>query len=284
MTAPTARDVAVWHCGRFRLALDRPLVMGIVNVTPDSFSDGGTFAGADEAVTYARRLVEEGADLLDIGGESTRPGAAEVPVAEELCRVLPLVERLAGEQVPVSVDTSKPDVMRAVLHAGASVINDVLALSSPGALETVAASDCGVVLMHMQGTPRTMQSAPRYADVVAEVGRFLVERVDAATRAGIVAGRIVVDPGFGFGKAREHNYAMLAHLDELAARGRPVLAGLSRKRMLSGAREGAPADRLAASVAAAVLAVERGARILRVHDVGATRDALEVLAATQAAV
>ena len=282
MTARAAHDVAIWHCGRFRLALDRPLVMGIVNVTPDSFSDGGEFAAPDAALAHARRLIAEGADLLDLGGESTRPGATDVPAEEELQRVLPLVEALAAEAVPLSVDTSKPEVMRAVLRGGASVINDVRALAVPGALEAVATSDCGLVLMHMQGTPRSMQAAPHYADVVVEVGRFLVERVDAATRAGIVAARIVVDPGFGFGKTREHNYALLAHLGTLAVRGRPVVAGLSRKRMLSGARDLPPAQRLGASVAAAVLAVERGAGIVRVHDVGATRDALEILAATQA--
>jgi dihydropteroate synthase len=283
MTARTAYDTAVWHCGRFRLAFDRPLVMGIVNATRDSFSDGGRFADRDAALVHARHLISEGADILDVGGESTRPGAAEVPAEEELRRVLPLVEALAAEGVPLSVDTSKPEVMRATLRAGASIINDVQALAAPGALEVIAASDCGIVLMHMQGTPRSMQAAPHYDDVVAEVGRFLVERVDAATRAGIAAPRIVVDPGFGFGKTREHNYALLAHLGALSVRHRPVLAGLSRKRMLSGVREVAPSERLAASVTAAVLAAERGARIVRVHDVGATRDALEILAATQAA-
>jgi dihydropteroate synthase len=267
----------VWHCGRHELSLARPLVMGIVNVTPDSFSDGGRFAAADAALAHARRLIDEGADVLDLGGESTRPGAAEVGEEEELRRVVPLVERLADCGVPLSVDTSKPAVMRATLGAGAAIVNDVRALKAPGALEAVSGSDCGVVLMHMQGAPRSMQQAPHYLDVVAEVGQFLRARGEAARAAGIAPQRIALDPGFGFGKTREHNYTLLAHLQDLVP-GAILLVGLSRKSMLSGSRGLPAAERLASSVAAAVLAVERGADIVRVHDVAATRDALEMLA------
>jgi dihydropteroate synthase len=263
------------------LDLSRPLIMGIVNVTPDSFSDGGRFLAPSAALDHARRLIEDGADLLDIGGESTRPGAADVSESEELERVLPLLEALRDAGVPISVDTSKPGVMRAALAAGAAVINDVRALQEPGALHAVRGSGCGVVLMHMRGSPRTMQSAPRYDDVVAEVAQFLGQRVDAAMQAGIAPDRIVVDPGFGFGKTVEHNFTLLRRLGALRALGRPVLAGLSRKSML-GAATGRDVDhREAASLAAAVLAVEHGARIVRVHDVAGTRDAVRIWAATQ---
>lgn len=250
--------------------------MGVVNVTPDSFSDGGQFARFDTALAQARRLLDEGADILDIGGESSRPGAAEVGTEDELSRTIPLIEALRDCGKPISVDTSKPEVMRAALAAGASIVNDVRALVAPGAVGAVAASDCGVVLMHMQGAPRTMQLEPRYDDVVAEVARFLAARRDAVLVAGVAPERIALDPGFGFGKTLEHNLALLRGLDALAAFGQPVLAGLSRKSML-GAITGKPVtDRLAASVAAALLAVQRGANIVRVHDVAATRDALAV--------
>jgi dihydropteroate synthase len=265
--------------GRHTLPLDRALVMGVVNVTPDSFSDGGRFFGPEAAISHARRLVAEGADILDIGGESTRPGSLPVDEAEELRRVIPVLEGIVDLGVPVSVDTAKPGVMRVALGAGASMVNDILALRSPGAVEAVAASNAAVCLMHMQGEPRTMQSHPAYVDVLGEVRAFLAERVEACEAAGIARERIVVDPGFGFGKTAEHNLALLRRLPALATLGVPVLAGLSRKSTL-GQITGRPvAERLAASVAAALLAVERGARIVRVHDVAATRDALAVLAA-----
>lgn len=257
--------------------------MGIVNVTPDSFSDGGRHFGAAEAVAHARRLVDEGADLLDVGGESTRPGAAPVGVQEELDRVMPVVEAFSGGPVPVSVDTGKPEVMRAALAAGAAMINDVHGLRAPGALEAAAASQAGVCVMHMQGEPRTMQVAPVYADVVAEVGAFLRARVAACETAGIGRERILADPGFGFGKTTVHNLELLRRLRELAAAaGVPLLAGLSRKSML-GQLTGRPVgERVHASVAAALVAVARGAAVVRVHDVAATRDALAVWRAVQA--
>lgn len=265
-----------WRCGRFLLPLTRPLVMGVVNATPDSFSDGGRYFAPRAALDHAERLIAEGADLLDIGGESTRPGAPDVPEDEELRRVLPLVEALAGFGVPVSVDTSKPAVMRAALAAGAAIVNDVTALGAPGAFEAVGGSGCGLVLMHMQGTPRTMQHDPRYGDVVADVAAFLRTRLKAAVAAGIAAERIALDPGFGFGKTAEHNVGLLSRLGELSLLGAPLLVGLSRKSML-GTITGRPVDqRLHASVAAALLAAERGARIVRVHDVSATVDALKV--------
>ncbi|MCL4802604.1 MAG: dihydropteroate synthase [Burkholderiales bacterium] len=251
--------------------------MGVVNVTPDSFSDGGRYLDADAAIAHARRLVDEGADIVDVGGESSRPGAAPVPAARELERIAPVLEALAGGAVPVSVDTAKPEVMREAIGLGASMINDINALRAPGAPAAVAGADVAVCLMHMRGEPRTMQEAPRYADVVGEVCSFLAERAAAAVAAGIAPDRIVIDPGFGFGKTVAHNRALLRSLDALAALGYPVLAGLSRKSTL-GRITGRPAgERLAASVAAALLAVERGARILRVHDVAGTRDALKVL-------
>lgn len=279
--AASAAPASSWVVRGRALDVSRPLIMGIVNVTPDSFSDGGRYFEAAAALAHAQRLIEEGADLLDIGGESTRPGAADVLETDELARLLPLVEGLRDSGVALSVDTSKPGVMRAVLAAGAAVINDVRALQEPGALDAVRDSGCGLVLMHMQGSPRTMQQAPLYRDVVADVARFLGERVDAAVQEGIDIGRIVVDPGFGFGKTAEHNFTLLRRLPELCALGRPVLAGLSRKSMLGAVTGRAVDDRLAASLAAAVLAVEGGARIVRVHDVAATRDALRVWAATQ---
>lgn len=255
--------------------------MGIVNVTPDSFSDGGRYFDAARAVAHGRQLVDEGADLLDIGGESSRPGAQSVPLDEELRRVLPVIEALAGVGVPLSVDTVKPEVMRRAVAAGASIINDIAALQAPDALEAAASSGAAVCLMHMQGEPRTMQADPSYGDVVAEVRDFLVRRVAAAQAAGIAAERIVVDPGFGFGKRLEHNLALLRHLGQFADLGACVLAGLSRKSMLGQITGRKVSDRDTASVAVALLAARNGARILRVHDVAATQDALAVWSAVE---
>lgn len=268
-------------CGRFTLSLERPLIMGIVNVTPDSFSDGGAFLDSSRAIAHAQQLIEEGADILDIGGESTRPGAEAVTVDGELARILPVLDGLSDITVPISVDTMKTEVMRAALDRGASMINDITALAAPGALELLARSDAAVCLMHMQGAPRTMQVNPTYTDVVGEVSAFLAARAAAAQAAGIARERIVVDPGFGFGKTVEHNLELLRRLTEFEALGLPLLAGWSRKSTL-GKITGKPADdRLAASVTAALLSVQRGARIVRVHDVAATRDALAVLAAVE---
>ena len=265
-------------CAGRVLRLDVPRVLGIVNVTPDSFSDGGEHATAEAAVAHGLRLAGEGADALDIGGESTRPGADEVSLEEELRRVMPVVERLAKETaLPISIDTSKPEVMRAAVEAGAGMINDVYALRRDGALEAAASLGVPVVLTHMLGEPRSMQDAPAYDDVVAEVHRFLAERIFAAEMAGIDKKRIVVDPGFGFGKTLEHNLALLAQLERFTELGVPLMAGLSRKKgigTLTG-RE-APHDRVHGSVAAAMIAVQRGARLVRVHDVAATVDALKV--------
>ena len=265
-------------CAGRILRLDRPQVMGIVNVTPDSFSDGGAHDTTEAAVAHALKLVEEGADLLDIGGESTRPGADEVALEEELRRVIPVIARLAAQvAVPISVDTSKPDVMRAAVQAGAGMVNDVYGLRRDGALDTAATLGVPVVLMHMQGEPRSMQAAAQYDDVVGEVHRFLAERIFAAEMAGIAKKHIVIDPGFGFGKDTPHNLQLLAQLDRFVELGVPVLAGLSRKRSI-GQLTGrdAPADRVAGSVAAHLIAVQRGAAIVRVHDVAATVDALKI--------
>ena len=265
-------------CNGRILRLDRPRVMGIVNVTPDSFSDGGAHDAVDAAVAHGLRLVAEGADLLDIGGESTRPGAGEVPVDEELRRVMPVIERLAAQvEVPISIDTSKPEVMRAAVAAGAGMINDVLALRREGALEAASALGVPVVLMHMQGEPRSMQDAPDYDDVVAEVHRFLTERIFVAEMAGIAKRNIVADPGFGFGKSTRHNLQLLAQLQRFTELGVPVLAGLSRKRTigeLTGRDD--PRERVSGSVAAHLIAAQRGALLLRVHDVAATVDALKI--------
>ncbi len=253
--------------------------MGVVNITPDSFSDGGIHATTEAALTRARQLISEGADIIDIGGESTRPDSAGVTLDEERKRVLPVLEQLAGGAVPVSVDTQKPALMREAIAAGAAMINDICALESPAALAAVAQSDAAVCLMHMQGTPADMQVNPRYDDVVTEVLSLLTTRVQAARGAGIALERIVIDPGFGFGKTLEHNLALLRGLDRFAASGATVLAGLSRKGMLGRITGRDVGDRVHASVAAALIAVEKGARIVRVHDVAATRDALAVWAA-----
>ena len=256
--------------------------MGVVNITPDSFSDGGKFLDPKAALAQARRLLEEGADILDVGGESSRPGAAPVAEAEELKRVLSVLVNLRVN-VPVSVDTRRPAVMRAALAAGASMINDIDALAAPGALEAVADSDCAVCLMHKKGDPATMQQAPGYDDVVGEVKAFLSSRIAVCEKAGIARDRVVIDPGVGFGKTVEHNLALLKRLPELAALGVPVVAGWSRKSTL-GAIAGRPVtERLAASLAAALLAVQHGAKILRVHDVRETRDALAVMRALERA-
>ena len=264
------------RCGRFSFSLDRPLIMGIVNLTPDSFSGDGVANDTARAVEHARRQITAGADMLDIGAESSRPGCQPVSLADELARLLPVLDALADCGVPISVDTYKPDVMRAALVSGASMINDIYALRMPGALEAVAASDCAVCLMHMQGEPLTMQQAPVYGDVVGEVRAFLEERVISARAAGIADDRLVLDPGFGFGKTLAHNLELLRRQPELSVDGLPLLAGLSRKSMLGTMTGREVGQRMPASIAAALLAAQRGARILRVHDVTETRDALVV--------
>jgi len=250
--------------------------MGIVNVTPDSFSDGGRYLDPARALAHARRLLDDGADLIDVGGESTRPGSAEISAEEELARVLPIVRALAGGGALVSVDTSKPQVMAAVIEAGAVMINDVRALRSPGAVETLARSDAAVCLMHMQGEPRSMQQAPAYVDVVSEVRAFLGARAQACVAAGVVRERIAIDPGFGFGKTLAHNLALARGLATMAALGYPVIAGWSRKSSLGALTGRPPGERLAASIAAALACVARGAAIVRVHDVRETVDALKI--------
>ena len=250
--------------------------MGIVNVTDDSFSDGGRFRDPRRAIEHGLSLVADGADLVDVGGESTRPGAAPVPAQEELRRVIPVIEALAREGVPVSADTLKPEVMREAIAAGCAVVNDVNGLRSPGAIEAVRDHDVGLVVMHMQGTPRTMQENPRYEDVAAEVGAFLRERAGELEAAGIARGRIALDPGFGFGKSLEHNVALFRAIGALAAMGYPLAVGVSRKRMLGDIAGRGIAERAAASVAAALLAAQNGAQVVRVHDVKETVDAMKV--------
>ena len=271
-------------CAGRILKLDRPRVLGIVNVTPDSFSDGGEHATVEAAVAHGLRLAEKGADVLDVGGESTRPGSKDVSAAEEILRVVPVIERLAKETaLPVSIDTSKPEVMRAAVAAGAGMINDVYALRREGALDAAAELGVPVVLMHMLGEPRSMQDDPRYDDVVADVHRFLAERIFAAEMAGIEKKRLVVDPGFGFGKTRDHNLALLAQLQRFTELGVPLLAGLSRKKTIGQITgRDVPAERIHGSVAAHLIAAQRGAMLLRVHDVAATVDALAVLHAVAA--
>jgi dihydropteroate synthase len=270
--------VITLNCGGRALRLDRPRIAGVINVTPDSFSDGGSFLDAGDAIAHGLKLAEEGADVLDVGGESTRPGAAEISAQDEIARVVPVIEALAKKTViPIAIDTSKPEVMRAAVAAGAGFINDVRALRRDGALDAAAALKVPVCLMHMQGEPGTMQDAPHYEDVVSDVRRFLAERLFACEMSGIDKKRVVVDPGFGFGKTLEHNLALLRALDQFAALGVPLLVGLSRKGMigtLTGRER--PADRAAGSAAAALLAVQKGAAIVRVHDVAVTRDALAV--------
>jgi dihydropteroate synthase len=272
--------MTVLDCAGRPLDLRRPAVMGILNITPDSFSDGGVFLSPDKAIAQALRMAEAGADIIDIGGESTRPGARPVSAQEEIDRVLPVVEALHKKiPLPISIDTSKPEVMRAAVKAGAGFINDVRALREAGALEAATQLGVPACLMHMSGEPRTMQDAPRYADVVGEVRDFLEERLGACINAGIPAQRLVIDPGFGFGKTLEHNIELLRGLKKLQSLGAPVLVGLSRKSMI-GKALGLPVEqRLYASVALAVMAVQQGACIVRVHDVGPTVEALRMWAA-----
>jgi len=272
---------AVFRCGAFAFDLSRPLVMGVLNVTPDSFSDGGRFADREQALSHARRMRDDGADIVDIGGESSRPGAESVAEGVELSRVLPLVEALAAEGIPVGVDTRKPAVMQAAIAAGAAMINDIAALREPGAIEACAQGGVGVCLMHMQREPRTMQAAPAYADVVSEVRDFLLARARVCIDAGIGRERIAIDPGFGFGKTLAHNLALLRALGTLAATDYPVVAGLSRKASLGEITGRSVDERMPASLAAALCAVARGAAIVRVHDVRATVDALKVWSAVE---
>lgn len=269
--------------GTKRLSLASPVVMGILNVTPDSFSDGGKFSSFELACKHADEMVAQGALIIDIGGESTRPGAADVSVEDELARVIPLVNYVAKHHdVWISVDTSKPEVMRQAVNAGAHLINDVRALMEPGALETAAQLNVPICLMHMQGEPRSMQSAPEYQDVVTEVSTFLAERIQACLDAGIPRERLLIDPGFGFGKTLEHNYELLGKLQTLAQFELPILIGLSRKSMIGNLLGRPTLDRLAGSLAGAMIAAQKGAHIIRVHDVAQTVDMLKVLQATQA--
>ena len=271
--------MTVLDCAGRPLDLRRPAVMGILNITPDSFSDGGVFLSPDKAIAQALRMAEAGADIIDVGGESTRPGARSVPAQEEIDRVLPVVEALhANIPLPISIDTSKPEVMRAAVKAGAGLINDVRALRETGSLETASRLGVPICLMHMRGEPRTMQDDPRYTDVTGEVREFLKQRLEACVNAGIPASRLVVDPGFGFGKTLEHNIELLRGLNKLLSLGAPILVGLSRKSMI-GKALGLPVEqRLHASVALAVMAVQQGARIVRAHDVGPTVEALRMWA------
>jgi len=275
--------VSVIDCAGKLLDISQPRVMGILNVTPDSFSDGGDFLSVDMAVAQANRMVEEGAAIIDVGGESTRPGAPAVSETEELDRVLPVIEGIAGSlSIPISIDTSKPNVMTAAVAAGAGLINDVMALQAPGAVEVVADLNVPVCLMHMQGEPRTMQENPQYGDVASEVKNFLAQRIGCCISAGISRDRLLVDPGFGFGKTLDHNLALLRDLQALAELGIPILVGLSRKSMIGTLLDEPVNRRMWGSLAAAVLAAERGARIIRTHDVKPTVDALVVAAAVTA--
>jgi dihydropteroate synthase len=269
-------------CGNFQLDLSIPRVMGIVNVTPDSFSDGGKFTATNLAIEHALKLAEEGADILDIGGESTRPNATPVSLQQELDRVIPVIEALVKQlkqdkqvNIPISIDTYKPQVMQAAIAAGASMVNDVRALQEDGALEIVAKTNVGICLMHMQGTPQTMQQNPHYADVVNDVKAFLAARLQASVHAGVATSRILLDPGFGFGKTREHNILLLQNLQSFATLGQPLLVGLSRKSVLGQVTGNDINARLYASIAASVLSAMKGAKMLRVHDVRATVEALK---------
>ncbi|MBW3527871.1 dihydropteroate synthase [Shewanella sp. NKUCC05_KAH] len=269
--------------GTKRLALSSPIVMGILNVTPDSFSDGGQYSSYELACQHADDMVAQGAGMIDIGGESTRPGAAEVSLADELARVIPLVKYVAAHHdVWISVDTSKPEVMRQAVAAGAHLINDVCALMEPGALEAAAELQVPICLMHMQGEPKSMQFAPTYHNVIEEVSAFLTERIEACLRAGIPRELLILDPGFGFGKSLEHNYELLAKLDCFAQFDLPILIGLSRKSMIGNLLAKPTSERLAGSLAGAMIAAQKGAHIIRVHDVTETVDMLKVLQATQA--
>ncbi|MDR3428049.1 dihydropteroate synthase [Silvimonas sp.] len=270
------------QCGRFTLTLDRPQVMGILNVTPDSFSDGGSFDTCSKAVAHAETLVSQGADIIDIGGESTRPGAELVSIEDEIARVVPVIAALKSLNVPLSIDTRRPAVMLAALDAGVDLINDIAALEGEGALRVAAKGNVAVCLMHMKGEPRTMQVAPEYDDVVAEVTSYLATRRDEAEQAGIERSRILLDPGFGFGKNLAHNIALFNAMPQMReALGCPLLIGVSRKSMLGQITGRVVSDRMAASVAAALLAAQKGAAIVRVHDVRETVDALKIWQALQ---
>lgn len=274
----------IWRCGSHELALDRTIVMGILNVTPDSFSDGGMREDPAVAVAWGERLVSEGAGIVDVGGESTRPGSAELAEWEELARVRPVVSRLRAEGVPLSVDTRHPAVAAACVEAGVSIINDVNGFRDPGMVEVAADSDAGLVVMHMLGEPGTMQQAPRYDDVVSEVGGFLLAQATVLEAAGVARERIAIDPGIGFGKTLEHNLALLAAVPRFAGLGYPVLIGASRKRFIGDITgEPEPRERLGGSIAAALTAAAHGAAVVRVHDVGATVQALRVAAAIDSA-
>jgi dihydropteroate synthase len=269
----------ILQCGQYKLGLNRPLIMGIVNLTPDSFSGDGLVGDVDAAIRSARQQFDAGADILDIGAESSRPGAIPTLEKDELNRLLPVLAELTSWGVPISIDTYKPKVMAAALSAGAAMINDITGMINPEAVSIVAGSDCGICIMHMQGEPGTMQQAPRYTDVVNEVEQFLSAAVTRCRRAGIADDRMVMDPGFGFGKTLEHNFALFKQCTVAVPRGFPLMLGLSRKSML-GQITGRPVeDRVTASVAAALLAAQKGAKILRVHDVAQTKDALAVWAA-----
>lgn len=283
-TVDNKGSARVWSCGGRLLDLSRPLIMGIVNATPDSFSDGGAHNDVERAVAWGRKLAADGADILDVGGESTRPGAEEVSVDEEIARVVPVIRALAAEGFVLSVDTSKPEVMQAALEAGVCILNDVRAFEAPGSLEVAAASTAGLVIMHMRGTPRTMQNDPSYADVTDEIERYLTSRQQALEALGVNAQRICWDAGFGFGKTVEHNFSILKHTERFAARPGAYLVGLSRKSFI-GAATGVqvPCERVAGSVAAALLAIERGANVVRVHDVLEMRQAIDVYEATRRA-
>ena len=270
-----------FRCGKYLLSMERPLVMGIVNLTPDSFSGDGLVGDTERAIRHARHQLDAGADILDIGAESSRPGAIATPEDEELRRLLPVLAEVTTWGVPVSVDTYKPAVMRAALEAGAALINDISGMSRDAALAAVADSDCGVCVMHMKGEPGTMQQAPSYDDVVGEVRHFLENAVDRCRQAGIADERILLDPGFGFGKALEHNLALFRHLEALAVDDLPMLIGVSRKTMLGGITGRPVEQRLPASLAAALIAAQKGANIIRVHDVAATRDVLAVWSAIE---
>ena len=269
-----------WRCGRFLFDFTkrkRPIVMGILNATPDSFSDGGKFRGAQDAIAQAELMIKGGVDLIDIGGESTRPGAEPVGLQEELDRVLPVIQVLQDCGVPLSIDTYKAETMRQALHAGVDCVNDIWALRQAGALEAVMEShDCGIVLMHMQRDPLTMQFNPDYQDVIAEVGQFLNDRAQLLISKGINGDRIAIDPGFGFGKSLEHNLNMLANFADFSALGLPVLAGISRKSMIGRITGKDTNERVSPSIAAAIMAADRGAQIIRVHDVPETVDALKL--------
>ncbi|MFC5076689.1 dihydropteroate synthase [Vibrio thalassae] len=265
------------------LVLDRPHVMGIVNVTPDSFSDGGKFNSVDTALTQVEAMIQAGVSIIDIGGESTRPGAPDVTLKEELSRVIPVIQAIRERHdVWISIDTSKAEVMQKAVEAGADLINDVRALQEPGALAVAAKAGVPICLMHMQGQPRTMQASPLYDDVIADVAAFLEQRIKACGEVGIAKEQLILDPGFGFGKTLEHNYHLLAHLEKFHQFGLPILAGMSRKSMIFKLLDKAPADCLAASLACATLAAAKGAQIIRVHDVKETIEAMKIVQMMQA--